>query len=174
MTPETLFGEAQSTRRSMGSHQAATGGTDEWLTPPELIAALGAFDLDPCAPIVRPWPTAVRHYTLEDDGLRQPWEGRVWLNPPYGNITRWMARMVAHNHGTALTFARTETMMWHEYIWPNASAILFLRGRIVFRLPDGTPAKANAGAPSVLITYGEADALALETSGIPGKVVRLT
>ena len=26
----------------------------EWLTPPEVIAALGEFDLDPCAPINRP------------------------------------------------------------------------------------------------------------------------
>lgn len=52
---------------------------DEWLTPPELLRALGPFALDPCAPVVRPWDTAERHYTVEDDGLSIPWVGRVWL-----------------------------------------------------------------------------------------------
>ena len=37
-------------------------GKNEWLTPPELLAKLGQFDLDPCAPVNRPWPTATHHY----------------------------------------------------------------------------------------------------------------
>lgn len=40
-----------------------TIGHPEWLTPRNIVDALGPFDLDPCAPIVRPWPTAVQHYT---------------------------------------------------------------------------------------------------------------
>lgn len=59
-------------------------GKDEWLTPPEIIKALGQFDLDPCAPVVRPWDTAERHYSIKDNGLMLPWSGRVWCNPPYG------------------------------------------------------------------------------------------
>ncbi|MDG4853840.1 MULTISPECIES: hypothetical protein [unclassified Mesorhizobium] len=42
----------------IGSHQSAAAGTDVWLTPPALLAALGgaeSFDLDPCAPLDRPW-----------------------------------------------------------------------------------------------------------------------
>lgn len=35
--------------RAMGSHQSARAKTTTWLTPPELIQALGPFDLDPCA-----------------------------------------------------------------------------------------------------------------------------
>ena len=31
---------------------------DEWLTPPNILRALGAFDLDPCAPEKRPWEMA--------------------------------------------------------------------------------------------------------------------
>ena len=41
-------------------------GKDEWLTPPYVIEALGSFDLDPCSPIKRPWPTAKEHYTILD------------------------------------------------------------------------------------------------------------
>ena len=47
---------------SLSAHQK-NGGHDEWLTPPNILLALGAFDLDPCAPIVRPWDTAALHYT---------------------------------------------------------------------------------------------------------------
>ena len=64
---------------SMSSHQSARMKNDEWLTPPEILKALGSFDLDPCAPIARPWETAAAHYTAEDDGLRKPWAGRVLL-----------------------------------------------------------------------------------------------
>ena len=45
---------------------------EEWLTPPALIAKLGEFNLDPCAPIVRPWDTAKKYYTVQDDGLVMP------------------------------------------------------------------------------------------------------
>ena len=31
---------------------------DTFLKPPEILAPLGRFDLDPCAPINRPWDTA--------------------------------------------------------------------------------------------------------------------
>lgn len=98
----------------IGGHQSARSRTDEWLTPPEVIAALGgadSFDLDPCSPIERPWPTARRHLTIVDNGLIQPWDGRVWLNPPYSTsvIGQWLARLADHNRGVALIFARTET-----------------------------------------------------------------
>ena len=45
--------------------------TDEWYTPKEIIDALGKFDLDPCAPIIRPWETAKNHFTIEDNGLNK-------------------------------------------------------------------------------------------------------
>ena len=73
---------------AIGSHHSARAGTDVWLTPPNILEALGgadSFDLDPCAPLNRPWDMARNHYTIDDDGLARPWSGRVWLNPPYAN-----------------------------------------------------------------------------------------
>ena len=70
--------------------------------------------------------------TIEDNGLRKPWFGRLWLNPPYGGsdiVGPWMRRMVWHGIGTVLIFARTETDVWFETIWRAASLILFLEGR---------------------------------------------
>ena len=80
----------------IGSHQSPVMQKDEWLTPPAIIEALGPFDVDPCSPIKRPWPTAKRHYTIEDNGLEQEWEGRVWLNPPYGRqVEAWLRKLAA-------------------------------------------------------------------------------
>ena len=159
---------------AMSSHQSPVSDTMTWLTPLSIIQALGLFDLDPCTPQQMPWETAAKRYTEEDNGLIQPWEGRVWLNPPYGReIDQWMKKMAEHNNGIAITFARTETAMWHEYIWPVATAILFLEGRLHFHYPDGARAKANAGAPSVLIAYGSINSDSLLSSGIKGYHVQL-
>lgn len=173
MTGIDLFGVSASPRTAMGSHQSHSGGSDEWLTPPDIIDAMGRFDLDPCAPVRRPWPTARRHYTIEDDGLRQPWSGRVWLNPPYASAGRWLHRLADHGAGTALLFARTETALWFEHVWPRASALLFIRGRLHFHHVDGRRARANSGAPSVLVAYGAGDADVLRSCAVPGRWVSL-
>lgn len=157
-------------RKGIGSHQSAKMGKDEWLTPPELLYKLGKFDLDPCSPIKRPWITALNHYTLEDDGLKSEWYGRVWLNPPYGReAEKWLKRMVEHGNGIALIFARTETKMFFEHVWKKASAVLFIEGRLHFHHVNGDRAKGNAGAPSVLVAYGAKNAMELYNSGVEGK-----
>lgn len=178
MSDVDLFGITQPTRRDMASHQIPAGGsiksTDEWLTPPDLIEALGPFDLDPCSPgDRRPWDTAAKHYSLEDDGLRQPWEGRVWLNPPYSDMRRWLARLAEHDNGTALIFARTETALWFDLVWGRASGVLFMRGRLNFHYVNGKRAKANSGAPSALIAYGQSDADMLAELPVDGHFVPL-
>jgi hypothetical protein len=76
--------------------------------------------------------------------------------------------MAYHQNGIALTFARTETDAWHRWIWPVASGILFIEGRLRFCLPDGTQTKENSGGPSALIAYSPSDADVLRKSGIRG------
>ncbi|WP_165078848.1 MULTISPECIES: DNA N-6-adenine-methyltransferase [unclassified Desulfovibrio] len=134
-----------------------TDNNDEWLTPPEILRALGPFDLDPAAPIVRPWDMAARHYTKIDNGMAQPWEGRVWLNPPYGRETfHWLARLAEHGSGLALIFARTETVGFHAEIWAKARAIFFFRGRLRFHRVTGERG-GTANAPSCLVAYSGED-----------------
>lgn len=172
-----LFGASRKLKRTMGGHQSPRAGTDVWLTPPHVIDALGGasmFDLDPCAaPPPRPWDTAKAHFDQHDNGLMRPWSGRIWLNPPYGETGKWLTRLADHGDGVALIFARTETEMFFECVWGRASAILFLFGRLNFCRPNGTRAKANSGAPSVLVAYGEAEAERLRNCSLPGKWVRL-
>lgn len=154
---------------SLSSHQSARMKTDEWLTPPDILARLGCFDLDPCAPVLsrRPWSTADRHFTIEDDGLSCLWHGRVWMNPPFGReAIHWMRRIAKHGDGIALIPARTETAMFYETVWGKADAVLFIEGRPHFYRVDGTRAPFNSGAPICLIAYGKENVAALERSGL--------
>ena len=149
-------------------------GKHEWLTPPELLTQLGSFDLDPCAPVNRPWATAANHYTIEDDGLVQPWHGRVFCNPPYDTklIIRFIERCIEHKNAIALTFARTDTRLFQELIFKHAHSILFIKGRLSFYHVTGEQG-GTAGAPSCLIAFDQANTAILETCGIAGKLVIL-
>lgn len=152
---------------SMSSHQSPVMISDEWLTPPEIMAKLGAFDLDPCSPLNRPWDTARRHFTVADDGLGKEWFGRVWMNPPFGReATRWMKKMADHGNGIALIPARTETAMFYESVWSRADAVLFIKGRPHFHRVDGTRASFNSGAPICLVAYGQRNHAELLKSGL--------
>ena len=163
---------ATTAARAMGGHHSHNATTTTWLTPPHIIRALGPFDLDPCA---HPeWPTASRLICLPDDGLTAEWSGRVWLNPPYGNEGwKWLDKLADHRNGTALIFARTETAGFVEQVWGKADAVLFLHGRLHFHHADGTRAKANSGAPSVLVAYGSDDADTLSRCDLDGTYFRM-
>lgn len=164
-------------RKGIGGHQRAyQGKTDEWLTPPNIIKTLGTFDLDPCSPINRPWDTALNHYTINDNGLLKEWKDSVWLNPPYGPQTKqWLEKMANHNNGIALIFARTETKMFHDYVWNVASGIFFFKGRLFFHNVMGHKANNNAGGPSCLISYNQNNFKRLQSINdiYEGKLIQL-
>lgn len=88
-----LFGEEQ-----------AEATSDDVFTPRWVFDQLGlTFDLDVAAPQGGiPWIPAQRFFTKAEDGLAQPWHGRVWMNPPYSNPTPWVDRFLQHRNGIAL------------------------------------------------------------------------
>jgi DNA N-6-adenine-methyltransferase (Dam) len=160
----------------MATHEARIMGKDEWLTPPWLLTRLGEFDLDPCSPHEsrRPWATAKRHYCREDNGLNHPWDGRVWLNPPYGKFAaQWYARLAEHGDGIALLYARTDTESFFDHVWSKADAILFIKGRVLFHHVSGARSRTCGGAASVLVAYGDRNVRALEACADLGKVIYL-
>ena len=98
------------------------------------------------------------YYTVEDDALKQKWEGRVFVNPPYGReIKHWVEKaykesLEPYNECVVMLIpSRTDTIYWHEYIFGKAKDIDFLKGRLKFEI-DGEPRDA-APFPSALITY---------------------
>lgn len=95
------------------------------------------------------------------------------MNPPYGAETgKWLEKLAKHGNGIALIFARTETSYFFDWIWNEADALLFIKGRLAFYTVEGVKS-GTAGAPSVLIAYGGGNANMLEGSGIAGKFIRL-
>jgi hypothetical protein len=160
------------TSRGIGGHTSPNrGATDSWITPKNIIDALGPFNLDPCQCTPQPWACAENAFTVDQDGLSRTWYGRVWLNPPYSEAWKWMERLADHDRGTALIFARTETEGFVQQVWKRATAVMFLHGRLFFHKPDGSRAKGNSGGPSCLVAYGHEDARRLKTSGLAGSIV---
>ena len=168
---------------TLSSHQSARAKSTTYLTPREIVSPLGVFDLDPCAaPSPRPWPTAIRHIELPEDGLAAEWFGRVWCNPPFGReAADWLAKMALHGNGIALVPARTETAMFYRSVWGVASGVLFLRGRPHFHAGSdctvrhgkktifvrwGERFPFNSGAPIALIAYGHMNAAVLRRSDL--------
>ena len=148
--------------------------THDWITPRHVIDAVGPFDLDVCQSVTQPWPCADRGIVWPEDGLSAIWHGRVWCNPPYSvHAAKWLEKMAVYGDGIALIFARTETAMFHRYVWGAASAVLFLKGRLTFHYPDGQKARANSGGPSCLIAYGARNVDSLVSCGLSGYLVRL-
>ena len=72
-----------------------TSDTCEWETPEHIFRQLDDefhFTLDPCS--THENTKCAKHYTVEDDGLKQDWTGEtVWCNPPYGReMPRWIEK----------------------------------------------------------------------------------
>jgi len=127
--------------------------SDEYYTPAEYIAAvvdvLGGIDLDPAScELAQATVGAKRYYTKADDGLAQPWEGRVYLNPPYGttggesNQGIWAKRLVDAYTSGAVTGAVLLVKAalgyeWFEELWYRWP-VCFPRRRLSFGMPDGS------------------------------------
>lgn len=189
-------------RTGIGSHTLPNqGATDDWITPKYLIDDLGPFDLDPCQSLTQPWPCANKGYTIHDDGLSKSWANQfVFVNSPYSRIQPFMARLAEQRYGIGLLFGRTETKMFIDHIWEEATAILFVAGRLHFHYPDpqnpqhchrggehvwtGRPehpkklwccmcgqAKGNSGGPSAFVAYGDRALQRLQQSSVPGALV---
>jgi len=145
-----------------GVSKRVGGYSDEWYTPERITRALGDFDLDPCA---GPKSHAKRNVRRPTCGLSMPWQGRVWLNPPYSNVHEWLDRFTAHGDGIALVNARPETQ-WFQRLAAKADVLLWLKGRVQFEKPDGTTGHTTVG--SVLVAIGKHNAESLRNSKLPG------
>lgn len=132
--------------------------TPEHYTPQHVIErvveCLGGIDLDPCSNShENPNVPAAAHYTLDDDGLSQEWQGTVYLNPPYGReIEAWVSKLVesyergAVSEAIALVPARTDTQWWQLL---NDYHICFVVGRLAFIGNEGP-----APFPSAVVYLG--------------------
>ena len=156
------------------THDNKDNASVDWYTPQWIFDRLGVeFDLDPCQPPDGiDWIPAKRRHSIHDDGLTQAWQGRVWLNPPYGKHTQaWLERMHNHRNGIALVFARTDCKWFHEFV-AKADAILFMRGRVKFVDGLGITGGGGAGSGSMLVAWGRENVSAIAAMRDIGHLVR--
>jgi len=135
-------------------HVAQSTGNNEWYTPDVFIEAvkgvMGNIDLDPASSdIANQTVKAKTFFTKEEDGLSQPWTGRIFLNPPYAQpliqqfsdklCSVWGAGKI--KEAIILVNNATETL-WFQNIAVQASTVCFVRSRVRFLDIEGNP-----GAP---------------------------
>jgi phage N-6-adenine-methyltransferase len=107
---------------------------DNWETPKELYDELDAefdFDFDPC-------PICFGEITPDKDGLLIHWGERNFVNPPYSRKLKdaFVKKAIEESNKGKLCVmllpVSTSTVLFHDYIQPNADEIRFVRGRIKF------------------------------------------
>jgi phage N-6-adenine-methyltransferase len=134
------------------SKRGANDSVDDRGTDPafmtELESRFGAFTLDvAAAPHNHKAPS---YYTRDDDGLAQPWPGRVWCNPPYSDCGAWVRKAWREWPTSELIVMllpanRVEQGWWQDHVEPfrdrtdSPLRVEFLRGRMRFDRPNWTP-----------------------------------
>ena len=128
--------------------------TGEWTTPQNLFDALNLlhhFDLDVAA--THENAKCEKYFTIEEDGLKQDWEGHtVFCNPPYGReISKWVKKAYEESQkpGTKVVMllpSRTDTAWFQDYCLKGH--VQFLRGRLYFGTGEG-----RAPFPSIIVTF---------------------
>lgn len=129
-------------RETAKPHVANNSGCNEWYTPDEYIElawdVLGEIDLDPAScEYANRTVKAKQYYTMEQDGLKQEWHGRVWMNPPYqADLVQQFSSKFADEYckgniveGIVLVNNATETNWFNELV-QHAKCVCFPKGRI--------------------------------------------
>lgn len=124
--------------------------SNEWETPQRFYNELNKefnFTLDPCS---NGNHKCNKYFTIKEDGLKQDWsKDIVFMNPPYGGHTGdWIRKAYLESRKGAtvvcLIVASTDRSYWHEYCFPYASQIRFIRGRLKFGQSKTTAPFASA------------------------------
>lgn len=167
------------------SHRTLGTGDNEWFTPPQYIDAAkkvfgGEIDLDPAThEKAQKRINAKEYYTLEKNGLKQQWSGRVWLNPPYGRIqvAEFTTKLINHYQCGDVSAAILLTHNYTDTRWFHAAAaacdlICFTSGRVAFEDITGETCVPAQGQAFCYFGAGaDGQLLFAETFGAIGFVV---
>lgn len=158
-----------------------TQDPSRWFTPLEILSLVegswaDGIDLDPCwDPLSHVKAARVFDVRAGQDGLELPWEGRVWLNPPYAPApAAWLERAARHalagGEVLALIPAAVGTDYWREHVWPTAS-VCCLTPRPRFSSPSSARDTVHLRDCCVLY-YGHDHARFAEVWARRGVIVR--
>jgi phage N-6-adenine-methyltransferase len=142
-------------------HPDNTQFTPSYVLEPVRVDLGGKIDLDPCTTDENP-TSALRIYTVEDDGLTRPWwlTFRVWsifVNPPYSKAREpWVDRCIeagAIGQKVVLLIpAATDTRIFQRAV-STSTAVVFIKGRVKFGTLRPNRRQHAASHPSALIGW---------------------
>jgi hypothetical protein len=108
-------------------------------------------------------------YTKADDGLSKPWDGFVFMNPPFGGRhghVPWLEKFFAHGNGIGIVRAYTSSDWWHEWM-PRAETILFPAGKTRFIPSEETRLRLEQEARERAVAQGR-DPSSVKFNNAPG------
>ena len=138
--------------------------SDDYYTPKWIFDALGLhFDLDVASPPGGPpFVPCDRYFTQEDDGLARPWQGRVWMNPPFSKTEPWVEKWLEHGNGVAL-LPLVKNTHWGTLLWASNATVQFPSSEIKFY--RGGKTDARIWPPVWLWAIGDENVVALGNLG---------
>lgn len=153
---------------------------DEWWTPKRYIDStrrvLGDIDLDPASCIgANRIVQAKKIYTEAENGLRYPWRGRIFMNPPYSQNKAFAEKLLSERQAgnieqaILLVGAHAIETGWFAPMWDNI--LCFTGHRIKFNTPFGPQVAGNISG-SVFVYLGDKQRLFSEEFNTHGFVVR--
>jgi hypothetical protein len=119
---------------------------DGYATKPSLwrplAQAVDGFDVDPASGAENE-QIAEAVYTIEDDGLQQTWDGKVWLNPPFSEKLPFFRKAInelqAGNADLIISLAPVDTSTeWFQQWFSRADRLCWLEGRDWYQA-NGSP-----------------------------------
>lgn len=127
--------------------------SDNWATPSYIYDELNkefSFDFDPC-------PLYDGPIDPDSDGLLKEWGRRNFVNPPYSRKLKeaFVKKAIEESKNGKLCVmllpVSTSTVLFHDFILPNATDIRFVKGRINFVGPS------NVGPmhDSMIVIFGK-------------------
>lgn len=140
--------------------------SDDWYTPRWIFDALGlTFEVDVAAPPGGgPHVPCSQYLTHAEDGLATPWDGLVWMNPPYSKPAPWVEKWLHHGDGIALLPLAKSA--WYYRLWNSSAVSIVLSTKVDFHTIDGL---RQHFMPTSLWALGDQAVEALHRSNL-GKV----
>ena len=147
--------------------------SQHWCTPPKYVDAIreffgGEIALDPCSNEYSIVKATIEYRLPNSDGLKNLWNASsIFVNPPYGRdrvrgtgIKDWL-RKCSESHSNygaevlALIPVATNTRHWKEFVFGDATSVVFLYDTRLRFLENGKNTGKGAPMSCAIVYWGK-------------------
>jgi phage N-6-adenine-methyltransferase len=171
-------------KQELRPHVAQATGDNEWYTPKPYIeaarAVMGKIDVDPASSVeANKVVKAETIHTAEDNGLKQEWAGKLWMNPPYASelVGKFIEKLAISVESGAVSEAlvlvnnATETK-WFARLASVSAVLCFPTGRVKFWHPRKESMPLQGQAVAYIGKHGKRFVSEFRQFGIVAEIVK--